>query len=190
MPWRWTSGLALIYWSLGSFPNAGFAWGLMWVTDKLYESPGAFSFIAVPMRIIILLMQIGVLVGCLGTGVGIVLVTASLFYGALRGKDLDSGSTLSVKDYILFLLLPIAMGVASLLVTLFHNWLNFNEHGLGFISLGYITLNWVLEIGSLVIIGVWLVILPIFLRKRNATSCLKPAGGVVRGEDSTKNLIC
>jgi hypothetical protein len=87
---------------------------------------------------------------------------------------------------MLFLLLPVAMGVASLLVELFHNWLNFNEHGLGLISLGYVALDWVLGIGSLVIIGVWLVILPIFLRKRNAISRLKPTGGAVRREDSTK----
>lgn len=189
MPWRWTRGLALIYYSLMSFPTAGLAWGLMWVTDRLYESPGAFSFIAVPMRIIILLMQIGVLFGCLFTGVGIVLVTASLFYGASRGKDSDSGSTLSVKGYMLLLLLPVAMGVASLLVELFHNWLNFNEHGLGAISLGYIALDWVLGYGSLVVIGVWLVILPIFLRKRNATSPLKPARGAARGKDSTKSNL-
>jgi hypothetical protein len=143
------------------------------------------------MRIITFLMQIGVLFGCLLAAVGIVWVTVSLFYGALRGKDLDSGSTLSVKGYMLFLLLPVAMGVASLLVELFNNWLNFNEHGLGLISLGYLALDWVLGIGSLVIIGVWLVILPVFLRKRNAISRLKPAGGAVRGEDSTKksNLL-
>ena len=92
---------------------------------------------------------------------------------------------------MLLLLLPVAMGIAGLLVELFHNWLNFNEHGLGLISLGYTALDWVLGIGSLVIIGVWLVILPIFLRKRNAISPLKPAGGAVRGEDSTKksNLL-
>jgi hypothetical protein len=135
-------------------------------------------------------MQIGVLLGCLSAGVGIVVMTASLFYGASRGQDLDSG-TLSVKGYMLLLLLPVAMGVASLLVALFNNWLNFNEHGLGLITVGYVALDWVLEYGSLVIIGVWLVILPIFLHKRNAISRLKPAGGAVRREDSTKqsNLL-
>ncbi len=48
----------------------------------------------------------------------------------------------------------------------------------------------VVQIGSLVIIGVWLVILPILLRKRNAISALKPDGSAVHGEDSTKNLTC
>ncbi len=182
-------GLAVILYSLGSFPTAGIAWGLMWVTDRLYEG-GWWWFIAVPIRLITFLMQIGVLLGCLATGVGIVLVTASSFYRASRGQDWDSGSRLSVKGYMLLLLLPVAMGVASLLVELFQNWLNFGEHGLGFIFLGYEALDWVLAIGSLVIIGVWLVILPIFLRKRNAISRLKPVGGAVRGEDSTKNLTC
>ena len=158
--------VALIYYSLGSFPIAGLAWGLMWVTDRLYEG-GSWWFIAAPIRIIILFMQLGVLLGCLATMVGIVWVMASIFYQASRGQDLDSGSTLSVKGYMLLLLLPVAMGVASLLVGLFHDWLNFGEHGLGLITVGYVALNWVLEIGSLVIIGVWLVILPIFLRKRN-----------------------
>jgi hypothetical protein len=156
----------------------------MWVTDRLYDW-GAW-WMAAPIRIIIFVMQIGVLFGCLSAGVGIVLMTATFFYRASRGQDSDSGNTLSVKGYMLFLLLPVAMGVASLLVELFHNWLNFNEHGLGLISLGYVALDWVLGIGSLVIIGVWLVILPIFLRKRNAISRLKPAGGAVRREDSTK----
>ena len=193
MPSSWKSGIgvgtALIYYSLGSFPAAGFAWGLMWVTDRLYD--WGVGFIAVPIRIIIFVMQIGVLFACLSTGVGIVLVTASVFYGASRGQDSVSGNRLSVKGYMLLLLLPAAMGVAGLLVGLFHNWLNFGEHGLGAITWGYVVLNWVLEIGSLVIIGVWLVILPIFLRKRNATFRLKPAGGAVRGEDSTKksNLL-
>src|SRR4030043_294423 len=68
------------------------------------------------------------------------------------------------------LTLPVAMVVVSLLVGLFHNWLNFNEHGLGLISWGYFTSVLVLQIGSLVIIGVWLIVLPIFLHKRNAIS--------------------
>jgi hypothetical protein len=99
---------------------------------------------------------------------GIVFVIGSLFRGASRGRDVDSGNALSFKGYMLLLVLPVAMGVAGLLVGLFHNWLDFNQRGLGFISLGYQALVWVLEIGSLVVIGVWLVILPIFLRKRKA----------------------
>jgi F0F1-type ATP synthase membrane subunit c/vacuolar-type H+-ATPase subunit K len=159
------SGLAAMYYSLLSFPTAGLAWGLMWVTDKLYD--WGVWFIAVPIRIITFIMQIAVLFGCLTAGIGIVFVTATFFHGASRGQDSDSGNTLSVKGYILFLLLPVAMGVASLLAALFHNWLNFGEHGLGLITFGYVALDWVLEIGSLVIVGIWLVILPIFLRKHH-----------------------
>lgn len=181
----WKGGLASIYYSLVSFPAAGLAWGLMWVTDRLYEG-GWWWFIAVPIRIIIFLMQLGVLLGCLGSVVGIVWVTVSIFYRASRGQDLDGESTLSVKGYMLFLLLPVAMVIASLLVALFQDWLNFNEHGLGLIALGYLALYWVLGVGSLVIIGIWLVILPIFLRKRKRNLCLKRAGGAVRGEDSMK----
>ena len=70
--------VALIWYSLGSFPTAGLAWGLMWVTDRLYEG-GWWWFIAVPIRIITFLMQLGVLFGCLATVVGIVVMTASLF---------------------------------------------------------------------------------------------------------------
>lgn len=163
----------LVY-GLVSFPTAGLAWGLMWVTDRLYESPGAFWFIAVPIRIVTFIMQIGVLFGCLSAGVGIVLVAVFLFYGASRGQYSVSGSTLSVKSYMLFLLLPVAMVVASLLVVLFQNWLNFGGHGLGLITIGYEALNWVLQIGSLVTIVVWLVILPIFLRKRKAITRRNP----------------
>jgi hypothetical protein len=194
MPSSWKSrigvGTALIYYSLGSFPAAGFAWVLMWVTDRLYEG-GSWWFMAVPIRIIVFLMQLGVLFACLATVIGIVWVIASIFYRALRGQELDGESRLSVKDYMLFLLLPVAMGIASLLVVLFNNWLNFNEHGLGLIALGYMALDWVLEYGSLVIIGAWLVILPIFLRKHNAISHLEVAGGAVHGEESTKksNLL-
>ena len=181
--------LAAIYYGLMSFPAAGLAWGLMWLTDRLYD--WGVGFIAVPLRIITFIMQIGVCLGLLSAGVGIVLVAASVFRGALRGQDWDSESTLSVKGYMLLLLLPVAMGVASLLVELFHNWLNFNEHGLGFISVGYVAFDWVLGWGSLVITGVWLVILPIVLRKRNANSRLSPLKGAVRGEDSKKksNLL-
>jgi len=186
----WKSGLAVICYGLMSFPAATLAWGLMWATDRLYEG-GWWWFVAVPIRIIIFLMQLGVLFGCLASLAGIVWVTVSIFYRASRGQDLDGESRLSVKGYMLFLLLPVAMGLASVLVALFNNWLNFNEHGLGLISLGYVALYWVLEIGSLVIILVWLVILPIFLRKRNATSRLKPAGGAVLSFPRTKksNLL-
>jgi len=159
-------GLVAIYYGLLSFPTAGLAWVLMWVTDRLYE--GSWWFIAVPIRIIIFLMQFGVLFGCLAKVVGIVWVMASIFYGASRGQDSDSGSTLSVKGYMLLLLLPVAMVVAGLLVELFQNWLNFGAHGLGFITIGYVALDWVLMNGSIVIFVAWLVILPIFLRKRNA----------------------
>lgn len=164
----WKSGLAVIGYGLLSFPVAGLAWVLMWVTDRLYEG-GWWWWIAVPIRIITFLMQLGVFMGCLAIVVGIVWIMTSIFYRASRGQDSDGKSRLSVKGYMLFLLLPVAMGVVSLLVTLFNNWLNFNEHGLGLIFLGYVALNWVLEIGSLVIILVWLVIFPIILlRKRNA----------------------
>lgn len=164
--WGVGSAFALLYYSLASFPIAGLTWGLMWFTDRLYE--WGVGLIAVPIRIITFIMQLGVLLGCLGTVIGIVWITASIFYSASHGQAADGESKLSVKGYMLLLLIPVAMEVAGLLVGLFHNWLNFGEHGLGLITLGYIALNWVLENGSLVIILVWLVILPIFLRRRNA----------------------
>ena len=106
------TGLSPIYGGLMTIPAAGFAWGLMWVTDRLYD--WGFGLIAVPIRIIIFFMQMGALLGCLALTIGIVLVTVSVFKGASRGQDVDSDSALSVKGYMALLLLPMAMVVGSI----------------------------------------------------------------------------
>ncbi len=158
-------GLAIMYWSLGQFPISGIALALMWATNKLYD--WHVGFIAMPIRIIILFTQIGVLLSCLCTAVGIVVVLFLNFRNASRGKDEDGG-VLSTKRYFSLLIFPAGMAISSILIILFNDWLKFNENGLGLISVGFLALDWVLEIGSLVIIGVWFVILPIFLHRRNA----------------------
>ena len=157
-----------LYVGLASVPIAGIAWVLMWMTDRLYEW-GWVWIIAAPIRIIIFCMQLGVLFTCLATVIGIALLTASLFRSASRGQNINEDS-LSVKGYMGLLLLPVTLAIVSLLVSLFHNWLNFGERGLAFITLGYMALVWALAIASLAIPVVWLVILPIFLNNR------RPAG--------------
>jgi len=157
--------VSYLLWSLSSFPTAGLAWVLMWVTDRLYEGSG--WFLAVPIRIVIFLMQIGILFGCLTTAISIAGVTFVIFRMAVKGQDVDEGR-LSVKNYMLLLVIPVAMNISSLLIGLFHEWLNFNEHGLGFITLGYVGLVWYLQAGGLIVFLVWLVILPIFLRNRRS----------------------
>ena len=157
----------VLWWSLASFPAAVCAWGLMWMTDRLYGW-GAW-WLGAPIRIIIVIMQFGVLLACLGTAVGLAWLSFGVFYRASQGRDTnDAIGRLSIKRYITLLVVPVAMNAVSLFVGVFHNWLNFNEHGLGLITFGYTAFVWVLQIGSLVIIGVWFVILPIFLHNRNA----------------------
>jgi len=143
----------------------------MWFTDRLYE--WGVWWLGAPIRIIIIIMQIGVLLGCLVAVAGTAWFSFGVFYRASRGKDTDDDTNddsgrLSVRRYMALLVLPVAMTVVSVLVALFHNWLNFSEYGLGLITWGYEALVLVLQLGSLVIIVAWLVILPIFLRKRNA----------------------
>ena len=68
------------------------------------------------------------------------------------------------------LLLPVVMGLSGALLAVFHNWLDFGEHGLGFVSLGLGGLVWATQIGSIVLVAVWLLILPIFLWKRRLST--------------------
>ena len=64
------------------------------------------------------------------------------------------------------------MAVSSLLVELFHNWLKFNDIGLGLIALGYVGLDWVLQIESIIVLLLWIVVLPIYLHNRKPVSVL------------------
>ena len=157
-----------LYFVASLFPAAGGLWVLMWVTDRLYEH-GWMGLIAIPLRIVIFLGQCGFLLQCVTTLYKIVAVAAATFIAAVRGEAGDGDyryRRASVLDYILVLLLPVAMGVSGALLAVFHNWLDFNEHGLGFVSLGLGWLVWAIEIGSIVLVPVWLLILPIFLWKR------------------------
>lgn len=166
----------LLWWIPGSFFFAVLAWGLMWITDRLYD--WGVWWLGAPIRIIVFIMQIGVILGCLVAMVGTVWFSLGVFYRASRGRDThdetnDDSGRLNVKRYMTLLALPVAMVAVSLIVVLFHNWLNFNEQGLGIISWGYGTTAQVLQIGSCVVLGVWLIVLPIFLSRRRVRGVLE-----------------
>ncbi|TAJ17190.1 MAG: hypothetical protein EPO65_11745 [Dehalococcoidia bacterium] len=160
-----------LYFVAALFPAAGGLWALMWVTERLYEH-GWIWVLAVPLRIVTFIGQIGFLLQCVVTVLKIAGVAAATFSAAIQGQA-GAGDyryrRASVLDYILVLLLPIVMGVSGALVAVFHNWLDFDAHGLGFVSLGLGGLVWVIQIGSIVLVPVWLLILPVFLWKRRSS---------------------
>jgi hypothetical protein len=158
------SALALVYWSLATFPAAGMAWVLMWFSDKLYAT-NIWWFGAV-LRVITLIMQIGVLMAAIAMIVGVAYILGLNFYRAARGLGTEKDEPLKTRDYLLLFLLPVAMAASAILLALFNNWLDFNNHGLGLITMSYFALNWVLESGSIVVVFVWLIILPFFLHNR------------------------
>lgn len=164
----------LLWWLPGSFVAAIVAWGLMWLTDRLYDWNTFISWIAIPLRIVTFLMQLGVLMGCLVTIIGTGWLSFDVFYRASKGINEDDEtnkpSALNIRGYAALLVIPAVMAVTSLVVGLFHNWLNFNEHGLGLISLGYRVSAQVLELGSVVVLLAWLIVLPVFLHNRKAIS--------------------
>lgn len=145
------------------FPAFG-AWLLMWITDRLYD--WGVGLLAIPIRITLFFMQIGFLIFCVVITVYIALTVVKIFKGALHRESLDYESPLSIKGYMMLLLLPVAMWATSAIFAFLNNWLDFNERGLGFVALGYVALIWAFLIGSVAIIGLWLVILPFFLRNR------------------------
>lgn len=148
-------------------PASGVIWGLMWATDRLYD--WGFGLIAVPIRIIIFIIQISILFACLATIIGIVVGAFGFFKAASRGQDMASDSELSFKRYMLLLVLPVAMVAASALFAFFNTWMDFFERGLAIIGAGYVALLWGLQISSVLLIGVWLVVLPFYLRNRRAS---------------------
>ena len=70
----------------------------------------------------------------------------------------------------MILAIPVVMAIGILLVELVNMWLNFNDHGLGFIALGYKVLEWYLAIGSILVFIFWLIFFPIFLHARKRSS--------------------
>lgn len=158
------SALALVYWSLATFLTAGMAWVLMWFSDKLYGAN--VWWIGAILRVITYLMEIGVLLATFAMIAGLIYILGLNFYRAARGLEAEQKHTLSGKNYMLLLLIPVAMVAAEFLVYLFNNWLNFNNHGLGLITENYLILNWVLENGTVIVVLVWLIILPFFLHNR------------------------
>ena len=161
------TSLGPLYFALMSTFASVSAWVLMWVTDRLYD--WGLGLFAVPIRIAIFFMQLGFLLGCLAVIIGIAVTTFIVFKAATRGLDADSDEALGFKGYMLLLLTPILMFVASILLPLFNMWLDFNDSGLGFIHLGYWLLEFALVYGSVSIILIWIVVLPFFLRSRHAS---------------------
>lgn len=127
----------------------------MWVTDRLYEHDW-IGVVAVPLRVVIFVGQAGFLVQCVITLGKIAIVAVATFGVAVRGEagvGDDRYRRGSVIDYILVLLLSVAMGASGVLLAVFHNWLDFNERGLGFVSLGLGWFVWAVQTGSIVIVA-------------------------------------
>lgn len=162
-------GLAVLRISLGLFPIAVVAWVLMWLTDRLYETSGLWV-IAVPLRIVILFMQISFLAGCAGLLIGTVAVTGSLFNDAVRGRNPLTEVRLGWRGYLMLLLIPVAMAISSILIAVFHNWFDFNERGLGLVTLGARIVTAALQMGSVLVVLVWLACVPFFLWNRRGLS--------------------
>jgi hypothetical protein len=164
-----------LYIALMSVSTACIAWVMMWVTDRFYELAetggllGVLGLIAIFLRVTIFVMQVAVLLACLGVIIVIVKTTFDDFKAASSGLDTDTEETLTFKGYLLKLLTPIVMVVASLLLPLFTMWLDFNERGLGLIQIGYGLLQYLLVYGSILITIIWVVVLPFFLRNRHVT---------------------
>lgn len=162
-----------LYIALMSVSTACIAWVLMWITDRFYELAetggllGVLGLIAIVLRITIFVMQAAVLLACLGVIISLVKTNFAFFKSASSRLDTDAEETLTFKGYLLNLLTPIVMVVASLLLPLFTMWLDFNERGLGLIPFGYWLLELVLVYGSLLITLIWIVVLPFFLRNRH-----------------------
>lgn len=158
------AGLVAMYSTATLLPLAAVAWGLMWVTDRLYES--GLGLVAAPIRIVVLLLQFGVLFDCFGVLLGIAVFVFALFAAASQGRDAYSDGRPSIAGYLRLLLLPVAMGIAGAVVALFHNFLGFNEHGLGLVSVGFGAVVWGLQMGSVFVLLIWVAIAPVFLWKR------------------------
>lgn len=151
----------------GTFPMAVVAWALMWLTDRLYGM-SLLWLIAVPIRLVILCIQVEFLFAALGTALTLSAIAAVAYWLAIRGRDWTSDRRMSLGGMFALLLVPLATELGSVLTALFHNWLQFDEHGMGLIALGLLAMYTVLGWISVVTLLGWFVVAPISLWSRRS----------------------